>query len=131
MIQEIVNYKNNKRTIKYVKEELYVYCEEHATDVDIHRFAYFDKDNYVLYIYNASNAILRITESALTTIENGDEGVLFEELSDYKPFKLVSFDKGKNYLSEYLTQNLNLEHNEYNIDVFKLAEIWFYSLFFE
>lgn len=116
---------------KYVKEELYVYCEEHAVDVDIHKFAYFDKDNYVLYIYNASNAILRITESALTTIENGDEGVLFEELSDYKPFKLVSFDKGKNYLSEYLTKNLNLEHNEYNIDVFKLAEIWFYSLFFE
>lgn len=25
---------------KYVKEELYVYCEEHAVDVDIHKFAY-------------------------------------------------------------------------------------------
>lgn len=116
---------------KYVKEELYVYCEEHATDVDIHRFAYFDKENYVIYIYNTSNSIFKITESVVTTIENGDEGVLFEESNDYTPFSLVSFDKSKNYLSEYLTKSLNLEHNEYNIDVFKLAEIWFYSLFFE
>lgn len=56
---------------------------------------------------------------------------MFEELNDYTPFSLVSFDKGKNYLSEYLIKNLNLESDEYNIDVFKLVEIWFYSLFFE
>lgn len=116
---------------KYVKEELYVYCTEQAVNVDIHKFAYFDSENYVLYIYNASNAIFKITENSVTTIENGDEGVLFEELNDYTPFSLVSFDKGKNYLSEYLIKNLNLESDEYNIDVFKLVEIWFYSLFFE
>ncbi len=116
---------------KYVKEELYVYCAEHAIDVDIHRFAYFDKENYVLYIYNTSNSIFKITESAVTAIENGDEGILFEELSDYSPFTLVNFDKNKNYLSEYLIKNLNLELDEYNINVYKLAEIWFYSLFFE
>ena len=116
---------------KYVKEELYFHCAEQAVSVDIHKFAYFDSENYVLYIYNASNAILKITEYAVTIIENGDEGILFEELNDYTPFKLVEFDKGKNYLSEYLIKNLNLESNEYNIDVFKLVEIWFYSLFFE
>lgn len=116
---------------KYVKEELYVYCAEHSIDVDIHKFAYFNSENYVLYIYNASNSILKITESSATTIENGDEGVLFEELNDYTSFKLVDFDKGKNYLSEYLIKNLSLETDEYNINVFKLVEIWFYSLFFE
>lgn len=116
---------------KYVKEELYVHSAEHAVDVDIHKFAYFDKDNYALYIYNASNAILKITESDVTTIENGDEGILFEELNDYTPFTLVDFDKSRNYLSEYLIKNLNLEPDEYNINVFKLAEIWFFSLFFE
>ncbi|MCQ2739272.1 MAG: hypothetical protein MJ237_03480 [bacterium] len=116
---------------KYVKEELYVHCAEHATDVNIHKFAYFNSENYALYIYNASNSILKVTENSVTTIENGDEGVLFEELNDYTPFKLVDFDKGKNYLSEYLIKNLNLESDEYNIDVFKLVEIWFYSLFFE
>ena len=116
---------------KYVKEELYVHCTEQAVNVDIHKFAYFDSENYVLYIYNSSNAIFKITENSVTTIENGDEGVLFEELNDYTPFSLVSFDKGKNYLSEYLIKNLNLESDEYNIDVFKLVEIWFYSLFFE
>lgn len=116
---------------KYVKEELYVHCAEHAMDVDIHRFAYFDKKNYVLYIYNASNLILKITENSVITIENGDDGILFEELNDYTPFKLVRFDENKNYLSEYLIKNLNLESDEYNINIFKLAEIWFYSLFFE
>ena len=116
---------------KYVKEELYVHCEEHAIDVDIHRFAYFDIENYVLYIYNTSNSIFKITENVVTIMENGDEGVLFEELSDYSPFTLVNFDKNKNYLSEYLIKNLNLELDEYNINVYKLAEIWFYSLFFE
>lgn len=108
---------------KYVKEELYVHCAEQAIDVDIHKFAYFDKDNYALYIYNSSNAILKITASDVTTIENGDEGILFEELNDYTPFTLVDFDQNKNYLSEYLIKNLNLESDEYNIDVFKLAEI--------
>ncbi len=116
---------------KYVKEELYVLCAEQAINVDIHKFAYFDKENYVLYIYNTSNSILKITEKSITTIENGDEGVLFEELSDYSPFSLVEFDKNKNYLSEYLIQKLNLESNEYGIDVNKVVEIWFYSLFFE
>lgn len=116
---------------KYVKEELYVHCAEQAVNVDIHKFAYFDSENYVLYIYNASNAIFKITENSVTTIENGDEGVLFEELNDYTSFKLVDFDKGKNYLSEYLIKNLSLETDEYNINVFKLVEIWFYSLFFE
>lgn len=116
---------------KYIKEELYVYCSEHAEDVDIHKFAFFDSKNYVLYVYNASNSILKITENSITTIENGDDGVLFEELNDYTPFTLVDFDQNKNYLSEYLIKNLNLESDEYNIDVFKLAEIWFYSLFFE
>lgn len=116
---------------KYVKEELYVYCAEHSINVDIHKFSYFDKDNYAIYIYNALNAIIKITENSATTIENGDEGVLFEELNDYTSFKLVDFDKGKNYLSEYLIKNLSLETDEYNINVFKLVEIWFYSLFFE
>ena len=116
---------------KYIKEELYVYCAEYAEDVDIHKFAFFDSKNYVLYIYNASNSILKITENSITTIQNGDDGILFEELNDYTPFTLVGFEQNKNYLSEHLIKNLNLESDEYNIDVFKLAEIWFYSLFFE
>lgn len=116
---------------RYVMQELFVFIADNAIEIDIHQFAFYDEENFILYLYNTPKSILKITNNAISTIENGDEGVLFEELKSYKPFELVEIDKNKNYLSEYFLKNLNFEKNEYGIDVIKLIEIWFFSLFFE
>lgn len=116
---------------KYVFHELVTYANENAIEVDIHRVAYFNNENFTLYLYNTPKSILKITKNTITTIENGDEGILFEELRNYQPFELVNFDKNVDYLSEFFIKKLNIDRNDFNINIHKLVEIWFFSLFFE
>lgn len=78
---------------KYILNELYVYCVKNAENVEIHRFAYYNPTTFTLYLYNGIREILKITTDNIETIENGDEGVMFMELKNYQPFKLVETDK--------------------------------------
>ena len=63
---------------KYIYHELIAFAAENAKSVDIHKFAYYDSKNFTLYLYNTSKSIFKITEDSIKTIENGDEGILFE-----------------------------------------------------
>lgn len=116
---------------RYIMQELMVFIAETAVETEMHKFAYYDEEKFTLYLYNSPKSIFKITKDSVTIIENGDEGVLFAELKDYKPFEIVNIDKNRNYLYECFIKNLNFEYNEYGIDVPKLIEIWFFSLFFE
>jgi len=116
---------------RFVLQELFAYSTENAIDVEIHKFAYYDSENFILYLYNTPKSILRITEDTISTIENGDEGVLFEELPNYQPFQIINFDKDKNYLLEFIIRDLNLDDSNPDINPRTLLELWFYSLFFE
>ncbi|MFR1503544.1 MAG: TOTE conflict system archaeo-eukaryotic primase domain-containing protein [Opitutales bacterium] len=116
---------------KYVYHELIAYAAENAISVDIHRFAYYDSKNFALYLYNTAKSIFKITEDSITTIENGDEGILFEEMSNYQPFKIVEFKKDTNFLLDIIIKDLNLDNSNPNINQRKIVEIWFYCLFFE
>ena len=116
---------------KYVYHELIAFAAEKAISVDIHKFAYYDSKNFILYLYNTSKSIFKITEDNIITIENGDEGVLFEEMSNYQPFKIVEFKKDTNCLLNIIIKDLNLDNSNPNINQRKLVENWFYCLFFE
>ena len=116
---------------KYVYHELIAYAAENAISVDIHRFAYYDSKNFALYLYNTAKSIFKITEDSITTIENGDEGILFEEMSNYQPFKIVEFKKDTNCLLDIIIKDLNMDNSNPNINQRKIIEIWFYCLFFE
>ena len=116
---------------KYVYHELIAFAAEKAKSVDIHKFAYYDSEKFALYLYNTSKSIFKITEDSIKTIENGDEGILFEEMSNYQPFKIVEFKKETNYLLDIIIKDLNLDNSNPRINQRKLLEIWFYSLFFE
>ena len=83
---------------RYVIQELFAYFADNAKKVDIYKFAYYDSKNFILYLYNNPKLVLKISESSISFIENGDEGILFEELKNYEPFELVEFDKNINYL---------------------------------
>lgn len=116
---------------KYVYHELIAYSAEKAISVDIHRFAYYDKKNFVLYLYTAPKAVLKISPEKIETIENGDDGILFEEWQSYEQFELVKFDKNKNYLLDIIIKDLKIDESNPDINLRKVLEIWFYSLFFE
>ena len=116
---------------KYVYHELIAYAAENAISVDVHKFAYYDSKKFALYLYNTSKSIFKITEDEIKTIENGDEGILFEEMSNYQPFKIVEFKKDTNCLLDLVIKDLNLDNSNPNINQRKLVEIWFYCLFFE
>ena len=119
---------------KYVLNELYVHCVNNAEKVEIHRFAYYNPTTFTLYLYNGIREILKITADSIETIENGDEGVMFMELKNYQPFKLVEINKKIDYVEKYLTDNLNIDKDASMLNLKTqntLAKIWFYSLFFE
>ena len=119
---------------KYVLNELYAYCVNYAEDVEIHRFAYYNQKTFTLYLYNGIKEILKITSDKIETIENGDEGIMFLELNNYEPFRLVDYDKDIDYVSKYLTDNLNIDKVASLLSLStqrQIAKIWFYSLFFE
>lgn len=119
---------------KYILNELYVYCISHAEQVYIHRFAYFNPKTFFLYLYNGKKEILKISSNKIEIIENGDDGVMFMELNNYEPFKIVEFDNKIDYVEKYLTDNLNIDKDASMLNLKTqntLAKIWFYSLFFE
>lgn len=119
---------------KYVLNEVFVYCLEYAQNVEIYKYAYYDPKKFSLYIYNGKKEVLKITPNEISTQENGDEGIMFVELKNYQPFKLVEFNKKINYVSKYLTSKLNVDTCSSLLNANtqrKLAAIWFYSLFFE
>lgn len=119
---------------KYVLNEVFVYCLEYAQNVEIYKYAYYDPKKFSLYIYNGEKEVLKITPNEISTQENGDEGIMFVELKNYQPFKLVEFNKKINYVSKYLTSKLNVDTCSSLLNANtqrKLAAIWFYSLFFE
>lgn len=119
---------------KYVLNELYVHCVNNAENVEIHRFAYYNPTTFTLYLYNGIREILKITADNIETIENGDEGVMFMELKNYQPFKLVETNKKIDYVEKHLTDRLNIDKEASILDLStqrKIARIWIYSLFFE
>jgi len=67
---------------RYVLQELIAYCFDNAKSIDIHRFAYFDKENFILYLYRTPTSILKIDENDITEVDNGYNEVLFTEMPD-------------------------------------------------
>lgn len=117
---------------RYVLQELIAYCFDNAKSIDIHRFAYFDKENFILYLYRTPTSMLKIDENDITEVDNGYNEVLFTEMPDYSLFEIVTIDNKKDYFKEYyLDEIITLDKANSNMDYKKLIEIWFYSLFFE
>lgn len=119
---------------KYILNELFVYCVKNAQQVEIHRFAYYNPKTFTLYLYNGPKEVLKISADNIETIENGDDGIMFTELNNYQPFKLVDIAKKVDYVDKYLTGNLNVDNDLTILDKTtqrNISKIWFYSLFFE
>ena len=128
--------------------------------VEAHRFAYFDRAKFVLYVSNHDNSIYKLDGERIDTVDNGTDGVFFAYEPENTPFDISPDDlnqaeeyfsgrgstekpqlgfRSQSYLhrESMLRKSLIdraslLENRGLNIEQQKsLLTIYFYSLFFE
>lgn len=108
---------------------------ENGKEVKVQRFAYFDKEKMVVYIFNNKEEIFRIStneEERIKVIPNGDEGILFVSDPDAESFELRVIGNS-NPLMDSFIDKVNFS-NDQGLTVFdqKLILIfWICSFFFE
>ncbi len=117
---------------KYIHEAISLETMDHGERTAIHRYAYYDIRTNVLYIHNGRQSVLRISEKAVETIDNGQYGVLFLDDQDAEPFKIVPVPPDRSPLAEHIFSRFNFTDGLLpNDSACLLLLFWFYSLFFE
>lgn len=118
---------------KFVMAELEKYACEEGEEANIYQFVHYDKKHNKLYLFNKDTEIYRISPSAIETVVNGTDGVLFEPLPGYQPFTRqpeVTLDM--HLLSILYINQINWEQGalqEWECE--RLLEAWFSHLFFD
>lgn len=116
---------NGKEPIwSYLEEELRAHCLRSGDAAEFFRFARYQAGK--LYIHAGGHAVFRLDGKSIATIDNGDEGVLFEPdpmLESIEPM----YEFQGNPVREYLVRVANAV----DPDRLLLYEIFIYSVFFE
>lgn len=97
----------------------------------IHRFTYYDKVNYTLYLYDNKNGVYKITKNKVDLVDNGFDGVLFIGEKGWEPFEI---DKSvdSNLFEEVIVNKINFDEDILSISDRRLIfKIWFLGLFYE
>jgi len=119
----------------YILDYLQTEAVMNGTKTEIHRFAYFDKERYVLYVFNHNNQIYRISNDSIELIDNGAEQVLFLSDPQTEPFQInlpIKIDNSGSQLYEELIDKINFEEDILTVNERKLLfRYYFLSLFFE
>ena len=101
---------------------------------DVYRFAYYDKENHVLYIDRNDFQMYRLNGKSIELLPNGADGVLFITDPQNEPFELKNIGESE-YLRPLIIDPTNFvqgEHVNLNPDEQRyLFQIWLYTLFFE
>ena len=98
----------------------------------IHKLAYFDKAQHVLYVSDNNDGIFRICSQGIERVSNGTDGVLFLRNPQAESFRMVErpdpalFDK---LFAGSLT-NVDPEENLACEEMRILYTYWLYSLYF-
>lgn len=108
----------------YIIEHLHSYCLRHGELTEFYQFARFQSGK--LYIHAGGQKVLRLNGMTIDTIDNGDDGVLFERNMSLAPIN-PDFTFEGSPVKDYLVNVANAV----DIDRLALYEIYIYSLFFE
>jgi hypothetical protein len=73
----------------YMAEALHVESLERGAPTRVHRFTWFDRDAFTLYLYNHASGVYRITADGVELVDNGTDGVLFLYDRRNEPFSLA------------------------------------------
>jgi hypothetical protein len=71
---------------RYVVEGLHTDAFLEGPRIDMHRFSYYDAENFTLYIHNYANRMYRVEADRIELVNNGTDGVLFLSDSRAEPF---------------------------------------------
>ena len=125
---------------RYVIDYLQAEAFQNGTLTEIHRFAFFNKENFTLYLFNHCNQIYRISADAIELKDNGVDQVLFLSDQAAEPFEIaLSFSddpQEKNVAPQLLNDEL-IDKINFNEDMLAIEErrllfrYYFLSLFFE
>ena len=81
-----IRYGIQKNDYGEVKDAIIAEIWENGMEIESHRFSYFDKKKFILYISDHDNGIYRLNGEKTVRVDNGTDGVFFESNSDFTPF---------------------------------------------
>ena len=126
---------------RYIIDFLQAEAFQNGILTEIHRFAYFNKETFTIYLFNHCNQIYRISPENIELQDNGFDQVLFLSDSSSEPFE-ISLDEsicavGKGNGKTPLLKAELIDKINFAEDVLTIAErrllfrYYFLSLFFE
>ena len=119
---------------KYVQADLKAKCHNYGRLVDVHRFAFFDKANFKLYIYNFDRQSYRLDGEKIELIDNGSDNILFQHDSRFEKYE-IGEPSDESLLNYCLIGKINFSDKvDTTLDALEqkiLFHIWLLSIFFE
>ena len=118
---------------KQVITELTSRCLDNEP-INIHTFSYYDQDRLTLYINAYNDKIYRLDGENFTLLNNGEDGVVFKNISSVKNYKIEDqFYKKQPKLEstelyKQIIGSVNIEEDEDAVR--KIIFSWICSLFF-
>jgi len=120
---------------RYVIDYLQAEAFQNGTLTEIHRFAFFNKENHILYLFNHLNQIYCISTDTIVLKDNGVDQVLFLSDPAAEPFE-IDLPSPENtepqLLYDELINKINFEEDMLTLEERRLLfRYYFLSLFFE
>lgn len=95
----------------FVAEELRTFCRTNGLKIETYNSCHYDSKNFAIYLFNNDSIVYKITAANIETLENGDEGVLFNYRPEHEPFEFVETDENQDYFKEYVLDYMNLDES--------------------
>jgi hypothetical protein len=110
--------------------------EAHLNGVEsrVHRLAYFDAANSLLYIDRFDGCVYRLDGKKIDIIENGTDGVLFTHPSTWQPYHLLDGSPADGQLALALIEDVHFSDTASALSGLQqrlIVTVWLFSLFFE
>ena len=134
LVNERYGINPSENEFAFLVEELKRESFTRGIKTEIHKFAFYDSSNYVLYVYNNNDQIYRLNGKEIKLVANGTDGVLFLKDDDWENFEYKEIGDG-DFLHQLIVHPINFvdgdhvnlsKHEQRNI-----FTIWLYTLFFE
>lgn len=120
---------------RFVKEEIKALIVSENRLVEIHRFAYYNKASFCLYIYNNAQQIYKLNGHSIELVDNGTDEVLFFDDNYADPINIKRNPNNENLVETLVVNRVNFSHgngislspDEQRI----LLKIYLYTPFFQ
>ncbi|MBC8229828.1 hypothetical protein H8E77_09800 [bacterium] len=138
MLAAIINdrYGLNRSEVEYsfLIEELKKEAILSGRLTEVYRFAFYDNNNHILYLFNNADQIYRLDGKEIKLVANGTDGVMFLKDQEWEPFEYKDIG-GKDFLLPLVVNPINFidgAHVNLNKDEQRsIFSLWLFSLFFE